>query len=219
MHTLIHSKSIIRTLFIFAVLFSLNICGYITRPGWAVESETDKIVFSLDVKQKPLGTVLKTISEQAGYEFLIKEALKSVPITIKVSNTPLEKGLNRILKAAGVTNHALVFDPRKRISIIIIEANIGSSSQEKSSIVGSIQKQKSDQHPGARDDMEKVPIPPEEVLARHHERGNDSDASPPPPLNWRMIYQGEDPAVYDKKVVPQPPEDMLMFQQNMETSP
>ena len=219
MHMLINSKSIIRILFTFAVLFSLNSSGYIIRLSWAAESETDKIVFSLDVKEKPLGTVLKTIYEQTGYEFLIKEAIKSVPITIRVSNTPLQEGLNRILKAAGVTNHALVFDPRKRISIIVIEANIGSSFQEKPFRAGSIREPKLDQHPAALDDTEKIPIPPEEVFAMHHERGNDSDEAPPPPLNWRQDSQREDAAFYDQKVVPLPPEDMLMFQQNMETSP
>ena len=219
MHLLINSKSIIRILFTFAVLFSLNSSGYIIRLSWAAESETDKIVFSLDVKEKPLGTVLKTIYEQTGHEFLIKEAIKNVPITIRLSNTPLQEGLNRILKAAGVTNHALVFDPRKRISIIVIEANIGSSFQEKSFRADSIQEPKLDQHPAALDDTEKIPIPPEEVFAMHHERGNDSDAPPPPPLNWRQISQGEDAAFYSEKVVSPPPEAVLLLQHKVGASP
>jgi type II secretory pathway component GspD/PulD (secretin) len=219
MRTVKNSKLLIRVLFIFAVLFSLNSSGYIVRPGWAVESEKDKIVFSLEVKEKSLGNVLKTISKQTGYDFLVNDSFKSVPITIKVSNTPLEKGLNRVLKAAGVTNHALVFDPRKRITIIVIEANIGESSQDQSFRAGRTQDEKLDQHPAALYDRDKIPIPSEEVFARNHERGNDSDAPPPPPSNWRQIYQREDVTFYDEKVVPQPPEDMLMFQQNMETSP
>ena len=122
-------KCIVSILVIFTVLLPLN--GYIIRPVWGAESEINEIVFSLDVRDKPLSDVLRTIHEQTGFNFSVTESAKNVPVTISLSKVPLLEGLNRVIKSTGISNHAVVFDNRKNISIIIMgRSNFASDGQE-----------------------------------------------------------------------------------------
>ena len=136
-------KCIVSILVIFTVLLSLN--GYIIRPVWGAESEINEMVFSLDVRDKPLSGVLRTIYEQTGFIFSVTESAKNVPVTISLSKVPLLEGLNRVIKSTGISSHAVVFDNRKNISIIIMPmSNFASDGQGKPSESESIQSARAD---------------------------------------------------------------------------
>jgi hypothetical protein len=131
-------KCIVSILVIFTVLLLLN--GYIIRPIWGAESEINEMVFSLDVWDMPLSGVLRTIYEQTGFIFSVTESAKNIPVTISLSKVPLLEGLNRVIKSTGISSHAVVFDNRKNISIIIIPmSNFASDGQGKPSESESIQ--------------------------------------------------------------------------------
>jgi hypothetical protein len=184
-------KCIVSLLVIFTVLLPLN--GYIIRPVWGAESEINEIVFSLDVRDKPLSGVLRTIYEQTGFNFSVTESAKNVPVTISLRKVPLLEGLNRVIKSTG-RSHAVVFDNRKNISIIIMDgSNFTSYGQGKPSGSESIQ--------GARADKFRLPsgkFPPyndwelqgivdhgqmtvEEMKLMSAEIAADKAAQPPPP--------------------------------------
>jgi type II secretory pathway component GspD/PulD (secretin) len=136
-------RCIVSILVIFSVLLPLN--GYIIRPVWGAESEINESVFSLDVRDKPLSGVLRTINEQTGFNFSVTESAKNVPVTISLSKVPLLEGLNRVIKSTGISNHAVVFDNRKNISIIIMPmSNFASDGQGKPSESESIQNARAD---------------------------------------------------------------------------
>ena len=215
----INRNSIVRNLIILGVFVCFNIS--IVGLTWGAEPPSNETVFSLNIKEKPLETVLKAISEQTGYVFLVSYALKSAPVTIAVSNIPLEDGLKRVLKSVGVTDHALVFDNRNRISIIIPEGAISSSNyQERYSETGIIQDQKrTDQNQVTPGGTEMVPVPPEDIFARHHEPGKYSMEVIPPPSNLKTHSQNEDSASIGKRIVPPPPESLLLRQHQEELTP
>lgn len=180
-------KLITRIVIIFAFLLSLD--GYLIRPLWGAESATNEIVFSLNVKDKPLSVVLRTIYEQTGFNFLVSAAAKNVPVTISLSKVPLQEGLSRVIKSAGISNHAIVFDSGRNISIIIIDgSNIASPAREKppeggSIQGGSIQGGRADQSRSAASDRTTIAKPPPpEIFSRHGRQGNSQPeiASAPP---------------------------------------
>jgi len=184
-------KSIVSILVIFAVLLSLD--GHMIRPVWGAESEINEIVFSLDVRDKPLSGVLRTIYEQTGFNFLVTASAKNLPVTISLSKVPLLEGLNRIIKSAGISNHAIVFDSRKNISIIIIDrSNLASNAQEKPSGGGSIQGVRADPSRLAVSDNDTIAKPPPpEIFARHGPQGDSQQeiVSEPPKEVYDMIFR------------------------------
>jgi hypothetical protein len=102
------------------VFFLLGLGGAIPTilsptPCWGSESGEGPVVFSLDVKDEPLGEVLKKISKATGYEITIATEYTKIPITARLQGVGVEKGLNRVLKDF---NHALVvIDAEKKISV------------------------------------------------------------------------------------------------------
>jgi len=100
---------------IVAVLLCLD--GYMIRPAWGEEA----VVFSVDVTDKPLSSVLKTISKQTGYNFLISESIKNVPVSARLSKVPLEEGLNQIMRVEDIGSQSIIFDDNKTISIISVD--------------------------------------------------------------------------------------------------
>jgi len=69
----------------------------------------------LDIKDEPLGEVLKKISKATGYEITIATEYTKIPITARLKGVGVEEGLNRLLKDF---NHALVaIDAEKKISV------------------------------------------------------------------------------------------------------
>lgn len=184
-------KCIVSILVIFTVLLSVD--GYIIRPVWGAESEINEIVFSLDVRDKPLSGVLRTIYEQTGFNFSVTESAKNVPVTISLSKAPLLEGLNRVIKSTGINSHAVVFDSSKNISIIILDrSNFTSNTQEKLSGSESIQGARADQSHLAVSDKNTIASPPffPPVIPIQGARADqsrltvsnkDTIASPPPP--------------------------------------
>jgi len=62
-------------------------------------------VFSLDVKDEPLGEVLVKISKATGYEITIDTGYAKFPITASLKNVTLHEGLRRILGRLNKDNH------------------------------------------------------------------------------------------------------------------
>jgi type II secretory pathway component GspD/PulD (secretin) len=203
-------KCIVSILVIFAMLLFGD--GYIIRPVWGAASEINEVVFSLDVKDQPLSSVLRTIHDQTGVNFSVTESAKNVPVTISLNKVPLLEGLNRVLKSTGISSHAVVSDNHKNISISIInKSNLASDRQGKPSGSETIQGTKADQSRSAVSDKDSpTPIlpptsplqsrsdkntiasprsispPPDPPLQREPNKDTIEDPSPPfPPLQRR----------------------------------
>jgi len=175
-------KSIVCILVIFALLLSLD--GDMIRPVWGTESEINEIVFSLDVRDKPLSDVLGTIYQQTGFNFLVTGAARNLPVSISLSKVSLEEGLNRIVKSTGVSNFSIVFDSRKNISIIIIDrSNLPLNAREKPSGGGGIRDARAGQSILTSADNDPVAEPPPpDIFPRHGTQGNRhqrTDSVPP----------------------------------------
>lgn len=168
-------KSIVSILVIIAVLIALD--GYIIKPVWGAEADTDEIVFSLNVKDKPRSAVLRTIYEQIGFNFLVSEGAKNVPITISLSKVPLLEGLNQLIKSAGIGNHAVVWKSDKNISIIIINgSSIASNARERPYLGGSLQVA-ADQPRLTESEKDTIAKPsPPEIFSRHGTQGKNQQA-------------------------------------------
>ncbi|HEX8736909.1 MAG TPA: hypothetical protein VF721_16365 [Pyrinomonadaceae bacterium] len=57
---------------------------------------------NLNVVEADLGDILNYITEQHGFDFVIDKAVKSQPITVKVTGMPWNKALNTILELQGL---------------------------------------------------------------------------------------------------------------------
>jgi hypothetical protein len=94
------------------VFFLLGLGGAIPTilsptPCWGSESGEGPVVFSLDVKDEPLGEVLKKISKATGYEITIATEYTKIPITARLQGV----GRKRFLLKSMV--FFLVLDPLK----------------------------------------------------------------------------------------------------------
>jgi len=77
---------------------------------------TEEPHISLNVKNKPLGDVLKIISEDTGYKFKLNNQWAGYPISASLKNMPLHQTLKRIL---GRLNHTIIYESDKRVNIVI----------------------------------------------------------------------------------------------------
>ena len=77
---------------------------------------TEEPYISLNVKNKPLGDVLKNISQDTGYKFKLNDQWSGYPVHASLENMPLHQVLKRIL---GKLNHAIIYESDKRINIVI----------------------------------------------------------------------------------------------------
>jgi len=71
---------------------------------------------SLNVKNKPLGDVLKNISQETGYKFKVNDQWSHYPVYASLENMPLHQVLKRILDKL---NHVIIYESDKRINIVI----------------------------------------------------------------------------------------------------
>ncbi|MFC1817152.1 hypothetical protein ACFL0M_14725 [Thermodesulfobacteriota bacterium] len=77
---------------------------------------TEEPYISLNVKNKPLGDVLKKISEDTGYKFELNDQWSGYPVYASYENVPLHQVLKRIL---GRLNHTIIYESDKRVNIVI----------------------------------------------------------------------------------------------------
>jgi type II secretory pathway component GspD/PulD (secretin) len=182
-------KFIVIILIILSVLLSL--AGYIIRPVLGAESKADEIVFSLDVKDKPLGGVLRSIYEQTGFNFLVTDTAKNLTVTISLSKVPLEEGLNRVIKSTGISSHAVVFDNRKNVSIIIIDGSkVAMSSPERSFSAGGNLIARAEIPRTVPDHNTIATPPPPEIFSSHtrQEKSQQETSLAPPKDVYDMRY-------------------------------
>jgi len=91
-------------------------------PCWASVKGLEPPVFSLDVKNQPLGKVLEKVSKITGYEITVNAEGTDFPVTASFRNIDIYEGLRRIL---GTLNHSIISnDKEKRISVVIVAKGI-----------------------------------------------------------------------------------------------
>jgi type II secretory pathway component GspD/PulD (secretin) len=74
-------------------------------------------VFSLDLKDEPLGEAVKKVSAITGYQIMINPEWGDWPISARLQNVTIDLGLRQILSKL---NHFIVFsEAEHRISIVI----------------------------------------------------------------------------------------------------
>jgi len=71
---------------------------------------------TLNVKNKPLGDVLKKISEDTGYKFKLNDQWSGYSVYASLENMPLHQVLKRILSRL---NYAIIYESDKSINIVI----------------------------------------------------------------------------------------------------
>jgi len=122
------------------VLSLLFLAGLITISFGAIPCQasvkgSEPPVFSLNVKDQPLGKILKKISKATGYKITVNKEWTDFPVTASLRNVTVHEGLRRIL---GTLNHSIISnDKEKTISVVITEKGI----QKKTKWVVSVQKE------------------------------------------------------------------------------
>ncbi len=72
---------------------------------------------SLSVQNEPLGQVLKKIETETELTFIIGAEWESVPVSVSLHQTPLHKGLKRILVNL---NNVIIYEADNRVKIVIL---------------------------------------------------------------------------------------------------
>lgn len=99
---------------IFALLILLNASPAVP----AEEKGPEDQLITLEAKNKPLGQVLAELQQSTGTTFSLDDQWKDVPVTISLINTPLTKGLKRMLTNY---NSIVIYDRKKnKIQIRIL---------------------------------------------------------------------------------------------------
>jgi hypothetical protein len=107
-----------------SLLFLIGIAtiSFDTIPCRASVKGSEPPVFSLDVKNQPLGKVLEKVSKMTGYEITVNKEMSDFPVTASFKNVSLYEGLRRIL---GSLNHSIISnDKEKTISVVIVSKDI-----------------------------------------------------------------------------------------------
>ena len=81
------------------------------------QNPTQEQEINLTIKDKTLGNVLETISQDTGYQFNLKDKWKDYPVVSTFNEeTPLERRLKRLLRSL---NHIIIWDSDRIITIKI----------------------------------------------------------------------------------------------------
>jgi hypothetical protein len=78
-------------------------------------------VFSLDLKDEPLGEVVKKVSAITGYQIMINPEWGGWPISARLQNVKIDLGLRQILSKL---NHFIVFNEAEHRISIVIESSL-----------------------------------------------------------------------------------------------
>lgn len=83
----------------------------------ALGKESEDSRFSLNVEEEALRAVLQKISTSTGYTITISEELADVPVTVRIKDVSLDKGLRRLLKGFNYT--LVTLEEEKKIIITV----------------------------------------------------------------------------------------------------
>jgi len=157
----------------YALVFVLSfLCTHVHTTHNAMgQASAEEPYLSLNVKNKPLGDVLKKISEDTGYKFKLNKQWSGYPVYAALGNMPLSQVLKRILVRL---NHTIIYESDKSINIVIY-GEIDSRKTNRNPIQSfSPQIQKYPQAPAASPEL-----PPEKANEpeRVDESSTETDAS------------------------------------------
>jgi len=96
----------------------LSIC-VMSQPCEADYKSIRSTLFSLNLKEEPLGEVLKKISNDTGFKITIDPVWTGVPISASFNSLPIDQGLRRILSKL---NHSLIFNEAEHRIFIDIKS-------------------------------------------------------------------------------------------------
>jgi hypothetical protein len=85
---------------------------------WAIPAAPADRLVTLEARDTPLIEVLKQLSTQTGYAFILDITWSGLIVSTVLKDSPLHAGLRQIL---GRLNHALIYLPDNRIRLIIME--------------------------------------------------------------------------------------------------
>ena len=120
-------------------------------------SENQPITIS--VQNEPLGQVLEKIGEGTGFVFSIDVQWETHPVSVSLHQTPLHKGLKRILADL---NNVIIYESNNKVKIIIL-GKIESGKRAPASGAAPIyQPTPAYQQPGPRPEPEPEPEAPDE---------------------------------------------------------
>jgi len=103
-------------LYAFAFILAL-LCLGVNNTQAAGAGAQDEPHISLEVKNQPLGDVLKKISLDTGFKFKLNDQWRIHPVVnVTMKNISLHRGLKIILKGL---NHAIIYESGKSIKIAI----------------------------------------------------------------------------------------------------
>jgi hypothetical protein len=128
-HGMIKDKIVRGWLNPLSILLFFLLAAAVPPPAATAGRPSADEIISLNVKDRPLGEVLGSITKSTGREFLLDDGWRAYPVTTVIEETPLHVGLKRVLSGL---NHAIVYRSDGRIRILIYEtAPAGRSAQNR----------------------------------------------------------------------------------------
>lgn len=100
-------------------LFSIGFAHLIVHECRASGEESENSRFSLNVEEEALRAVLQKISTSTGYTITISEELADMPVTVRIKDVSLDKGLRRLLKGFNYT--LVTLEEEKKIIITVYD--------------------------------------------------------------------------------------------------
>lgn len=100
---------------IFCLIALLGTGSQAIHPAMALEATPDPVI-NLTVKDKPLGEALDAISQATGYRFNLNPQWQGHPVSVAITDLPLEKGLKRLLRSL---NHTIIWESDKTVTIVV----------------------------------------------------------------------------------------------------
>ncbi len=136
------------------------------------EPDTADELFSLTVKDEPLGEVLKKISMATGYEISLDNKWQSYRVTASLEAVSLHKGLKQILRNL---NSVIIYGSSRAIKIIIYDKTapegVSSAPSTDASLDRTPVPRRRSQHP-----LE-TQLPPSRVLEKENGSENEKESS------------------------------------------
>jgi hypothetical protein len=83
----------------------------------AEEVRPEDQLITIEVKNKPLGTVLEELQVSTGTSFSLDIQWKDIPVSVSLNNTPLHEGLARILSKL---NSVIIYESNSKVKIFIL---------------------------------------------------------------------------------------------------
>ena len=118
LHGMMKDKNVRERLNSLSILLFFLLAAAVLPPAATAGRPSAEEIISLNVKDRPLGEVLGSITKSTGREFLLDDSWRAYPVKTVIEETPLHIGLKRVLSGL---NHAIVYRSDGRIRILIYE--------------------------------------------------------------------------------------------------